>query len=112
MPMKFRPTEGRLLVKEMPPQEIVTKGGIEVPPTIERMMCEAVVLDIGPPRVSEQGEKIYPTPHLEKGDMITKHAQTGWKPDPYNPDLSIIEFKDVIGIVEDVAEEAEGEEEC
>lgn len=99
--MKIKPVAGKLLVKQIQ-KEKKTKGGIYLPDQKEEDQSQhAKVIAIG--LYSKSHPEALPAP-CEEGDMIIfkkwagNEAQTGYGKKDH---LLFIEFKDVMGVVEE-----------
>lgn len=107
MARAFKPLGDRVLLE--PLEEEQTKSGIILPDSAKEKPQEGMILAVGPGRLLDTGERI--PPEVKEGDkvMFQKYAGTEVK---INDDAYLIlSEKDILAIVEEVAEEVVEEEE-
>ncbi len=95
--MKVRPLADRILVKREDPSETV-RGGIIIPDTAKEKPQEGKVIEVGPGKVDDQGNRI--PLEVKKGDRIlmSKYAGTEVKID--GEEHIIMREDDVLAIIE------------
>ncbi len=95
--MKVRPLADRILVKREEPSETV-RGGIIIPDTAKEKPQEAKVVEVGPGRVDEQGNRV--SMEVKKGDRVLmgKYAGTEVKID--GDEHLILREDDVLAVIE------------
>jgi len=95
--MKVRPLADRILVKREEPEETV-RGGIIIPDTAKEKPQEGKVVETGPGRVDENGNRV--SMEVKKGDRILmgKYAGTEVKID--GDEHIIMREDDVLAVIE------------
>jgi chaperonin GroES len=96
--MKVRPLQDRLVVKRLAEEE-KTKGGIIIPDAAKEKPQEALVIAVGPGRVTDSGQRV--APEVKAGDkvMFGKYSGTEIKID--GEEHLILREDDVLAIIED-----------
>jgi chaperonin GroES len=95
--MKVRPLADRILVKREEPGETV-RGGIIIPDTAKEKPQEGKVIEVGPGKLDEDGNRI--ALEVKKGDrvLIGKYAGTEVKID--GEEHIIMREDDVLAVLE------------
>ncbi|MCD7895549.1 MAG: co-chaperone GroES [Planctomycetaceae bacterium] len=96
--MAVKPLADKILVKRLEAQE-VTKGGIVLPDSAKEKPKEGRVVEVGPGRINDSGERSQM--QISKGDRIlfTSYAGTEIKID--GEEFLIMSEDDVLAIVRD-----------
>ena len=96
--MKFAPLGERVVLKPLERDE-VSKGGIILPDTAKEKPQEGEVVEVGPGRVGEDGNRI--AMELKKGDRViySKFAGTEYKDD--DEDYLILRESDILAKIAD-----------
>ena len=96
--MKVKPLQDRLVVKRLAEEE-KTKGGIIIPDAAKEKPQEALVIAVGPGKVTDSGQRV--TPEVKAGDrvMFGKYSGTEIKID--GEEHLILREDDVLAIIED-----------
>ncbi|MCC8165627.1 MAG: co-chaperone GroES [Planctomycetes bacterium] len=96
--MAVKPLADKILVKRLEAQE-VTKGGIVLPDSAKEKPKEGRVVEVGPGRINDSGERSQM--QISKGDRIlfTSYAGTEIKVD--GEEFLIMSEDDVLAIVRD-----------
>ena len=96
--MKFAPLGERVVLKPLERDE-VSKGGIILPDTAKEKPQEGEVVEVGPGRVGEDGNRI--AMELKKGDRViySKFAGTEYKDE--DEDYLILRESDILAKISD-----------
>ncbi len=96
--VKFAPLGERVVLKPLERDE-VSKGGIILPDTAKEKPQEGEVVEVGPGRVGEDGNRI--AMELKKGDRViySKFAGTEYKDD--DEDYLILRESDILAKIAD-----------
>ena len=96
--VKFAPLGERVVLKPLERDEI-SKGGIILPDTAKEKPQEGEVVEVGPGRVGEDGNRI--AMELKKGDRViySKFAGTEYKDD--DQDYLILRESDILAKISD-----------
>jgi len=100
MPVKkssIRPLGDRVVVKRTE-EEQKTKGGIIVPDTAKEKPQQALVVAVGPGRMSEEGKRIPPS--VKKGDRILFGKYSGTDVTMGDQEYLILREEDILAIIE------------
>lgn len=101
MPVKksssIRPLGDRVVVKRTE-EEQKTKGGIIVPDTAKEKPQQALVVAVGPGRMSEEGKRIPPS--VKKGDKILFGKYSGTDVTMGDEEYLILREEDILAIIE------------
>jgi chaperonin GroES len=100
MPVKkalIRPLGDRVVVKRTE-EEQKTKGGIIVPDTAKEKPQQALVVAVGPGRMSEEGKRIQPS--VKKGDKILFGKYSGTDVTMGDEEYLILREEDILAIIE------------
>jgi len=101
MPVKksssIRPLGDRVVVKRTE-EEQKTKGGIIVPDTAKEKPQQALVVAVGPGRMSEEGKRIPPS--VKKGDRILFGKYSGTDVTMGDEEYLILREEDILAIIE------------
>ena len=96
---KIKPLGNRILIKRSKAQ--TTKGGILLPDSAQEKPKEGIVMEIGPGKIDDQGNR--ETLNVKIGDRIlfSSYAGTEVKQNANNEDeeLLILSEDDVLGII-------------
>jgi chaperonin GroES len=95
--MKIRPLNDRLLVKRLE-ETTKTAGGIIIPDSAKEKPAEGEVINIGPGKVNDKGDRV--ALQVKVGDRVlfSKYGGTDVKLD--GVDYMIMREDDIMGIVE------------
>jgi chaperonin GroES len=96
-PMKFRPLQDRVLIRQIE-QEEKTPGGIFIPDTAKEKPMEGEVVAAGPGARSEDG-KIHPL-DVKVGDRVLFGKWSGTEIKLDGEDLMIMKESDLMGVIE------------
>ena len=96
--VKFAPLGERVVLKPLE-RDDVSKGGIILPDTAKEKPQEGEVVEVGPGRVGEDGNRI--AMELEKGDRViySKFAGTEYKDE--DEDYLILRESDILAKISD-----------
>ncbi len=96
--MKFAPLGERVVLKPLE-RDDVSKGGIILPDTAKEKPQEGEVVEVGPGRVGEDGNRI--AMELKKGDRViySKFAGTEYKDE--DEDYLILRESDILAKISD-----------
>jgi chaperonin GroES len=100
MPVKksrVRPLGDRIVVKRLE-EEQKTRGGIIVPDTAKEKPQQAVVVAVGPGRISEEGKRV--PPDVKKGDKVLFGKYSGSEITVGDEELLILREEDILAIIE------------
>jgi chaperonin GroES len=100
MPVKksaIRPLGDRVVVKRTE-EEQKTRGGIIVPDTAKEKPQQAVVVAVGPGRVSDDGKRI--APEVKKGDKVLFGKYSGSEFTIGDDEYLILREDDILAIIE------------
>jgi chaperonin GroES len=100
MPVKksrVRPLGDRIVVKRLE-EEQKTRGGIIVPDTAKEKPQQAVVVAVGPGRISEEGKRV--PPDVKKGDKVLFGKYSGSEITVGDDELLILREEDILAIIE------------
>jgi len=100
MPVKksmIRPLGDRVVVKRTE-EEQKTRGGIIVPDTAKEKPQQAVVVAVGPGRVSDDGKRI--SPEVKKGDKVLFGKYSGSEITMGDQEYLILREEDILAIIE------------
>jgi chaperonin GroES len=100
MPVKksmIRPLGDRVVVKRTE-EEQKTRGGIIVPDTAKEKPQQALVVAVGPGRVSDEGKRI--APEVKKGDKVLFGKYSGSEITIGSEEYLILREEDILAIIE------------
>ncbi|MFZ1947128.1 MAG: co-chaperone GroES [bacterium] len=100
MPVKksmIQPLGDRVVVRRTE-EEQKTKGGIIVPDTAKEKPQQAVVVAVGPGRVSDEGKRI--APEVKKGDKVLFGKYSGTEITMGDEEYLILREEDILAIIE------------
>jgi chaperonin GroES len=100
MPVKksmIQPLGDRVVVRRSE-EEQKTKGGIIVPDTAKEKPQQAVVVAVGPGRVSDEGKRI--APEVKKGDKVLFGKYSGTEITMGDEEYLILREEDILAIIE------------
>ena len=100
MPVKksmIHPLGDRVVVRRSE-EEQKTKGGIIVPDTAKEKPQQAVVVAVGPGRVSDEGKRI--APEVKKGDKVLFGKYSGSEITMGDEEYLILREEDILAIIE------------
>jgi|TARA_B100000749_G_scaffold237908_1_gene196705 chaperonin GroES len=100
--MTFRPLHDRILVRRIEAEE-KTRGGIIIPDTAKEKPQEGEVIAVGPGARNEAGQ--LQALDVKPGDRILFGKWSGTEIKINGEDLLIMKESDVMGIIEDQAEQ-------
>jgi chaperonin GroES len=95
--MKVRPLADRILVKREEPSETV-RGGIIIPDTAKEKPQEGKVVEVGPGRVDEDGNRV--ALEVKKGDRILMGKYAGTEVRIEGEEHLIMREDDVLAVIE------------
>jgi chaperonin GroES len=94
--MKVKPLADRVLIKPLEAEEM-KKGGIIIPDTAKEKPQQGEVIEIGPGRVSEEGDKI--PMEVKKGDKVLYGKYSGTEVTVDNIEYLIMRESDIFAII-------------
>jgi chaperonin GroES len=94
--MKVKPLADRVLIKPLETHE-VKKGGIIIPDTAKEKPQEGEVIEVGPGRISEEGDKI--PMEVKKGDKVLYGKYSGSEVTVDDVEYLIMRESDILAIV-------------
>lgn len=94
--MAVQPLQDRILVKRVEPAEVV-RGGIVIPDTAKEKPQEALVVAVGPGKVSDDGKRI--PIELKKGDRILTSKYGGTEVTIDGEEHLILREDDVLAVI-------------
>jgi chaperonin GroES len=100
MPVKksmIKPLGDRIVVRRTE-EEQRTKGGIIVPDTAKEKPQQAVVVAVGPGRISEEGKRI--APEVKKGDKVLFGKYSGSEVTMDDQEYLILREEDILAIIQ------------
>jgi chaperonin GroES len=100
MPVKksmIQPLGDRVVVKRTE-EEHKTKGGIIVPDTAKEKPQQALVVAVGPGRISDEGKRI--APDVKKGDKVLFGKYSGSEVTIGDQEYLILREEDILAIIE------------
>jgi chaperonin GroES len=100
MPVKksmIQPLGDRVVVKRTE-EEQKTKGGIIVPDTAKEKPQQALVVAVGPGRISDEGKRI--APDVKKGDKVLFGKYSGSEVTIGDEEYLILREEDILAIIE------------
>jgi chaperonin GroES len=100
MPVKksrIQPLGDRIVVKRLE-EEQKTRGGIIVPDTAKEKPQQALVVAVGPGRISEEGKRV--APDVKKGDKVLFGKYSGSEITVGDEELLILREEDILAIIE------------
>jgi chaperonin GroES len=100
MPVKkarIQPLGDRIVVKRLEGEQ-KTRGGIIVPDTAKEKPQQALVVAVGPGRISEEGKRV--APDVKKGDKVLFGKYSGTEITVGDDELLILREEDILAIIE------------
>jgi chaperonin GroES len=94
---KIQPLGDRIVVKRLE-EEQKTRGGIIVPDTAKEKPQQALVVAVGPGRISEEGKRV--APDVKKGDKVLFGKYSGTEITVGDDELLILREEDILAIIE------------
>jgi len=94
--MKVKPLADRVLIKTLEAEEM-QRGGIIIPDTAKEKPQQGEVVEIGPGRVSEEGDKI--PMEVKKGDKVLYGKYSGTEVTVDNIEYLIMRESDIFAII-------------
>jgi chaperonin GroES len=94
--MKVRPLADRVLIKPLEAEEI-KRGGIIIPDTAKEKPQQGEVIEVGPGRVSEEGDKI--PMEVKKGDKVLYGKYSGTEVTIDDVEYLIMRESDIFAII-------------
>lgn len=97
--VKVKPLGKRVLVKRA--KAVTTKGGIYLPDSAQEKPREGEVLEVGPGKVNDQGQKEEVS--LKKGDRVLFSSYAGTEvkhPGDEDSEYLVISEDDVLGVLQ------------
>ena len=94
--MKVKPLTDRVLIKPLETEEM-KKGGIIIPDTAKEKPQEGEVIEVGPGRVSEEGDKI--PMEVKKGDKVLYGKYSGTEVTIDDVEYLIMRESDIFAII-------------
>ncbi len=95
--MNLRPLADRLVVKPLE-QEEVKQGGIIIPDTAKEKPEKGEVLEIGPGKLLDTGQRV--KPEVKKGDKVIFGKYSGNEVKVNGQEIMIIREEDVMAVIE------------
>ncbi len=95
--MKVRPLADRILVKRAEATETV-RGGIIIPDSAKEKPQEAIVIEVGPGKLDEDGKRV--PLELKKGDRILMGKYSGTEVKIDGEEHIIMREDDVLAVLE------------
>ncbi len=102
MARSFKPLGDRVLLEPLEEEER-TSSGIILPDSAKEKPQEGMILAVGPGRLLDTGERI--PPEVEEGDKVIFQKYAGTEVKINDDEYLILSEKDILAIVEEVAEE-------
>jgi chaperonin GroES len=93
---KIKPLGDRVLIKSSEPNE-VKKSGIIIPDTAKEKPQEGEVIEVGPGRVSEEGDRI--EMEVKKGDKVLYGKYSGTEVTIDDVEYLIMRESDILAII-------------
>ncbi|MCJ7498333.1 MAG: co-chaperone GroES [candidate division Zixibacteria bacterium] len=93
---KIKPLGDRVLIKSSEPNE-VKKSGIIIPDTAKEKPQEGEVIEVGPGRVTEEGERI--EMEVKKGDKVLYGKYSGTEVTIDDVEYLIMRESDILAII-------------
>jgi len=94
--MKVKPLADRVLIKTLEVEEM-KKGGIIIPDTAKEKPQEGEVIEVGPGRVNEEGDKI--PMEVKKGDKVLYGKYSGTEVTIDNVEYLIMRESDIFAVI-------------
>jgi chaperonin GroES len=94
--MKVKPLADRVLIKPLEEEEI-KRGGIIIPDTAKEKPQQGEVMEVGPGRVSEEGDKI--PMEVKKGDKVLYGKYSGTEVTIGDVEYLIMRESDIFAII-------------
>jgi chaperonin GroES len=94
--MKVKPLADRVLIKPLEAEEI-KRGGIIIPDTAKEKPQQGEVMEVGPGRVSEEGDKI--PMEVKKGDKVLYGKYSGTEVTIGDVEYLIMRESDIFAII-------------
>ena len=94
--MKVKPLADRVLIKSLETEEM-KKGGIIIPDTAKEKPQQGEVIEVGPGRVSEEGDKI--PMEVKKGDKVLYGKYSGTEVTIDDVEYLIMRESDIFAII-------------
>ena len=101
MARAFKPLGDRVLLEPLEGEE-QTKSGIILPDSAKEKPQEGMILAVGPGRLLDTGERI--PPEVKEGDKVMFQKYAGTEVKINDDTYLILSEKDILAIVEEVAE--------
>lgn len=95
--MAIRPLHDRILVKRIEPEE-QTRGGIILPDTAKEKSDQAVVIEVGPGRLSKHGTQL--PIEVKAGDRILMGKYSGTEIRVGNEEYLILRPDQILAVIE------------
>lgn len=95
--IKLRMLEDRVLVKPMP-QDEKTESGIYLPDTAKERPQKGEVIEVGPGKLLENGQRVQPT--VKKGDKVLFGKYAGTELKIKGEEYLILRESEILAIVE------------
>jgi chaperonin GroES len=94
--MKVKPLADRVLIKPLEAEEI-KRGGIIIPDTAKEKPQQGEVIEVGPGRVSEEGDKI--PMEVKKGDKVLYGKYSGTEVTIDDVEYLIMRESDIFAVI-------------
>ncbi len=94
--MKVKPLADRVLIKPSESEE-VKKGGIIIPDTAKEKPQQGEVIEVGPGRVTDDGNKI--AMEVKKGDKVLYGKYSGTEVTVDDVEYLVVRESDILAIV-------------
>jgi len=94
--MKVKPLADRVLIKSLETEEM-KKGGIIIPDTAKEKPQQGEVIEVGPGRVSEEGDKI--PMEVKKGDKVLYGKYSGTEVTIDDVEYLIMRESDIFAVI-------------
>jgi chaperonin GroES len=94
--MKVKPLADRVLIKTLEAEEM-KKGGIIIPDTAKEKPQEGEVIEVGPGRVNEEGDKI--PMEVKKGDKVLYGKYSGTEVTIDDVEYLIMRESDIFAVI-------------
>ena len=96
--MQVKPLADRVIVKPFEEQE-VKKGGIIIPDTAKEKPMEGEIIEVGPGRTTEEGNKV--NLEVKKGDRVLYGKYSGTEVSIEGEEYLIMRESDIFAVIQD-----------
>ena len=95
--MQIKPLADRVVVRALEEQE-VNKGGIIIPDTAKEKPMEGEIIEIGPGRTTEEGNKV--SMEVRKGDRVLYGKYSGTEVSIAGEEYLIMRESDIFAVIQ------------